>query len=332
MTIDDIVRTLPNGLTSFQGVAPVSGMDFRVVMYHYIRDVETTPYKGIRACSIKDFRRQLDLFVSEWNVISLRDLFACYRTSTRLPERALLLTFDDGYREHYEVALPELSTRKISGCFFVPRAPMRDGKLLDVNKIHLIVSQAPAFDLVMSRLNQLLTRYRAEYGYPGTLELRARLTPRFSLDISEEAFLKALLQYGLPRGARTRIVSELFDEFVGSNEEEIASSFYLTEKQARSLLAAGMSIGGHGNMHEWLGHLPAHEQQAEIDEQSRFLDMLGVSQTERTMAYPYGSFNADTVQLAEKSGIPFAFVDDFSTLNSPIEHRYRLPRVDCRSI
>jgi hypothetical protein len=77
-----------------------------IVMYHYVRDVESTPYPGIKARSLAEFRGQLDHIEREYEVVG------CEAVRGRcLPANAALLTFDDGLVDHLEHVLPELRRR-----------------------------------------------------------------------------------------------------------------------------------------------------------------------------------------------------------------------------
>ena len=56
-----------------------------------------------------------------------------------------------------------------------------------------------------------------------------------------------------------------------------------------------MHIGSHGDLHLWLGTLPGPEQEADIDRSLRLLDAVGMAPRYRTMCYPYGSYDAHTI-------------------------------------
>lgn len=66
-----------------------------------------------------DFRRHLDV-LEQWGarVLPLADALAAQRHGT-LPERAVVLTFDDGYASVVEQAWPELQRRGMPATFFV---------------------------------------------------------------------------------------------------------------------------------------------------------------------------------------------------------------------
>jgi peptidoglycan/xylan/chitin deacetylase (PgdA/CDA1 family) len=55
-----------------------------------------------------------------WDVIDIGELRAALAGSSRLPERAALVTFDDGYRSVHEYALPVLQRHESPALLFVP--------------------------------------------------------------------------------------------------------------------------------------------------------------------------------------------------------------------
>ena len=65
-----------------------------------------------------------------------------------MPEKALVLTFDDGYLDHYSFVLPILKAHQMQGSFFMPGKTFAEDTLLDVNKIHFILASAKESELV----------------------------------------------------------------------------------------------------------------------------------------------------------------------------------------
>ncbi len=52
------------------------------------------------------------------------------------------LTFDDGYKDHFEFVAPILEQQGIDAAFFPVPDSFENGKILDVNKIHYILASA----------------------------------------------------------------------------------------------------------------------------------------------------------------------------------------------
>ena len=66
----------------------------------------------------EQFKRQIDWFQEEFDLVSLAELQR--RVDSGFNDRpTLAITFDDGYAENCEYALPLLIERKIPVCYFV---------------------------------------------------------------------------------------------------------------------------------------------------------------------------------------------------------------------
>ncbi|MFN8597922.1 MAG: polysaccharide deacetylase family protein [Anaerolineae bacterium] len=97
-----------------------------ILMYHYI----STPPKATDKIRVglsvtpENFEAQLDLLTAKgYTTISLFDLYQHLATGQALPDKPIILTFDDGYVDNYENAFPALKARGMSATFFVLTAP-----------------------------------------------------------------------------------------------------------------------------------------------------------------------------------------------------------------
>ncbi|MDZ4757687.1 MAG: polysaccharide deacetylase family protein [Bacteroidota bacterium] len=92
---------------------------FRVLMYHHIK-----PDQNDGLCvSTKIFEQHLAyLRQCNYHIISGGDLFTCLKDKSKLPERSVLITFDDAYQNFVEQALPILNHHKMPAMVFVPTA------------------------------------------------------------------------------------------------------------------------------------------------------------------------------------------------------------------
>src|SRR5687768_741942 len=91
----------------------------RIVFYHYVRDVELTPYPGIRALSTAGFQAQLDWLQARFDVVSGSAFGRAVQTGQGFDRPAALLTFDDGFVDHYTNVFPALVSRGLGGIFFL---------------------------------------------------------------------------------------------------------------------------------------------------------------------------------------------------------------------
>ena len=111
-----------------------------IVMYHYVRDLKRSRYPEIKGLSNDEFSEQISYIQRYYEVISGKQLIDAIVLGKDLPSNPLLLTFDDGYIDHFTEVFPVLDREKISGCFFPPAKCILGNDTLDVNKIHFILA------------------------------------------------------------------------------------------------------------------------------------------------------------------------------------------------
>ncbi len=86
-----------------------------IVVFHR---VGTRSEDGLPGCTTQEFRAYCDFFAEYFRVISLGELLDRLGRGEDV-SRCLVITFDDGYRDNYDVAAIELAHRGLPACFFV---------------------------------------------------------------------------------------------------------------------------------------------------------------------------------------------------------------------
>src|SRR6201997_265804 len=109
------------------GVVNGDGRSLRVLMYHKVNDLP-----GNRmSMPVSLFDEQMDqLRVLGYNVVDLDAVLAHYVSGRPLPEGAVLITFDDGYRDNLVNAAPVLERHGYRAVQFVPIAYVGDSQPL----------------------------------------------------------------------------------------------------------------------------------------------------------------------------------------------------------
>ena len=93
-----------------------------ILMYHYLSvpPPDANIYRMDLSVAPELFAAHLDAIqAAGYSTISLYDLLAHLVQGTPLPDRPVVLTFDDGYRDNFENALPLLQERGMTATFFV---------------------------------------------------------------------------------------------------------------------------------------------------------------------------------------------------------------------
>ena len=300
--------------------------DLTIIMYHYIRPIIGSEFPGIKGLEIEGFKRQLDFLENNYSIVSSDQGIDRIIKNKKLPPKACWLTFDDGYKDHYQYVLPELINRNLSGAFFPPRVAIKENKVLDVNSIHHILSCSDDINKVVADLNDLCLQlgmtneqihaYYKEYG----------VANRF--DNADTIFIKRMLQHVLPEQIRNEITSNLFEKIVGISEAKFSSRLYMSIDEVRKLVSSGMYVGSHGSMHYWLDRISSRNQKVDISSSVEFLEEVGAPTSNWIMCYPYGAYNDTTLSLLKEMGASIGITTDFRKANLEIDDPLTLPRLD----
>jgi peptidoglycan/xylan/chitin deacetylase (PgdA/CDA1 family) len=93
-----------------------------ILMYHYLSvpPADANIYRKDLSVAPDLFAQQLDRLLAEgYTTVSLYELAQALQTGASLPEKPVILTFDDGYRDNYQNAFPALRDRGMKATFFV---------------------------------------------------------------------------------------------------------------------------------------------------------------------------------------------------------------------
>jgi peptidoglycan/xylan/chitin deacetylase (PgdA/CDA1 family) len=97
-----------------------------ILMYHYISELppHADAYRRDLTVTPDKFEAQLQYLVEEgYHAVTLTDVYQFLAVGQPLFEKSVVLSFDDGYRDAYEVAFPLLLDYGFSGTFFVLATP-----------------------------------------------------------------------------------------------------------------------------------------------------------------------------------------------------------------
>jgi len=100
-------------------------------MYHHIADPppDADPIRRDLSVSPQAFEAQLHYLVrAGYQPITLRDLIYHLTLGDPLPEKPIVLTFDDGYQDNYTNAYPLLKKYGFVGTFFIVTEPVDKGR------------------------------------------------------------------------------------------------------------------------------------------------------------------------------------------------------------
>jgi len=269
-------------------------------MYHRIIDPndESRPNPALVSATPEVFERQMRHLAHRYRVVSAPEVLAAVDGGPPLPRRAVLITFDDAYRDFAEVAWPVLRRYGLPATLFVPTAyPDQPGRRFWWDRLaHAIATtERPALDgLPQGALS--LDGEEARAPALRTVQAYMKAAPH----AEAQAFLERLLaSLGEP-------------PFTDSPQ-------VLGWDALRRLSHEGVTLAAHTRTHPALSRLPLSEARAEIrgsmDDLRR--EIGGVLPI---FAYPFGDHDPAVVEVLRQEGVRLAF--------SIIEGHNRVPGTD----
>ncbi|MBI5568755.1 MAG: polysaccharide deacetylase family protein [Desulfomonile tiedjei] len=303
-----------------------------VVMYHYVRDLEKSRYPAIKGLPLVAFREQLGYLESFYRFVTLDHVLAALDGLAELPPNSVILTFDDGYADHYENVFPILREKGIQGWFFPPGKAVMEKRVLDVNKIHFILASGATLEVIIDGLFELLEVHRKFEALPENKLYYDRLALPSRFDSAEVVFVKRMLQRELPRALRETVTNSLFRSFVTNDEHAFAKELYMSTDQLRTMVDQGMYIGSHGYDHIWLNTVPERQLAEELDRSLRFLLLVGARIQRFAFCYPYGAHSDTLLRLLRKNDCALAFTTEVAVADLSRHDPLLLPRLDTNDL
>lgn len=299
------------------------GRRVTIIAYHYVRPLARTRFPDIKGCDLAAFVEQVEGIARTHHMVSIEDLAASLDGSSELPERAALLSFDDGFRDHFDYVLPVLHQRGIHGCFFPPASAVEDHVLLDVHKAHFLLASGADVGAICDDIDAWVV----DHGLGDPAGFAATYRTPSPRDPAEVIYVKRMLQRGLPPAHRSALASALFARYVSADEPAFAEELYCTPAQLRLMSDLGMHVGSHGHGHYWLSTLDAAGQRADLSRSLEFLDRVTAPGSLRTLCYPYGDHDDSARATARDLGFALALADHHGIADLDVDDRWALPRI-----
>ena len=307
--------------------------DLTIIMYHYVRQLEHTRYPAIKGRRTSEFRFQIDYIKKNYNPVTVLDVVNSVRNGDPLPEKAALLTFDDGYIDHYVNVFPILFDAGIQGAFFPPVAPVKRAELLDVNRIHFILAAEQSHERLCCSLDEEVLAYRQEFSLQVPEEYRLEWAKPNRFDFAETVYVKRMLQVALPEKLRNIIARKLFAQYVSTDEASFAAELYCNTDQLKVMQASGMYVGSHGESHYWLNAVDDNTQRREISNSLEFLREIGSPVDDYwVMCYPFGAWNDQLLTTLGEFGCTLGLTTEVGVANIGTHQPLLLPRLDTNDI
>tara|TARA_R110001583_G_scaffold195457_1_gene373807 strand:- start:7616 stop:8605 length:990 start_codon:yes stop_codon:yes gene_type:complete len=250
------------------------------------------------------FLKDMQILARQFNVLSLPEALKRLHDGT-LPPYALTLTFDDGYRDNFTVALPVLKRLGLPATFFVATGFLDGGRMWN------------------DTLLEILRRWPHD-----SIDLADWGVPAISVaSVEEKRKAYRSLQRWLRRiGLKGR---DRFLEMLGARlGESLPTDLMMSSEHVTALSRSGMEIGCHTVSHPILSRVSDEIAHAEIMGAKRRLEAL-TGKPVRYFAYPNGvpgdDYDIRHVRAVAECGFDAAFSTAWGVATTGCD-MYQLPR------
>lgn len=274
-----------------------------ILNYHRVHPVTDPINPG--EIDAERFAWQMELIANNFNVLTVGEASELLMKG-QLPERSLTITFDDGYADNAEIALPILNKYSLKATFFIATGYLDGGRMWNDTVIESV-----------------------------------RSFPSSTLDLSE----KDLGSYSLENwddrhNAYSAIISKIkhlsqekrqyLVDWIASMVPGLGGTAHLMMRsdQVAELHKNGMEIGGHTVTHPILSSIPDEQAKREIAEGRARLEEITGSRV-KVFAYPNGKPGQDYLpkhcDMVRQQGFTAAVSTQWG-VSTPSSDRYQLHR------
>lgn len=244
-----------------------------VVTFHRVASAVTSGFDpAVVDASPAVFARRLAILGRYFTFIDTGDLEA-HRSGAPLPDNPAMISFDDGYRDNLDNALPVLQRHKAKAVFFVATAYVDERRLFWWERINAAIARSPRGQLALAYPEPTTLALDSAAARRATVASLLRLVKeRVGLDLDQ--FLEEL---EAAAGAPMR----------RTEERACADALVMTWDDIRALKAAGMDVQSHTHRHRVLHTLGPGEACADLMRSRRLLEAK-LDSPVRAVAYPAG--------------------------------------------
>ena len=278
-----------------------------VLLYHRVNDLEYDPQQ--LCVSQQNFEQQLTSLKKDHHFLTLDEFCDILTTQKKFPKNSLLVTFDDGYADNYQNALPVLESLGLQAVFYVATATLNTHDLFWWDELDLIFR-----DIEPGLLIDLQNKYK--------LDNSTELYKFYLTSCKNASSLEERSGYINELRAKHTVAPGIAGDYRSLTFDEL-----IQFSASKSTV-----IGAHTVNHLALSCLTEDVQRNEISASVKILSNI-LKRDIKHFSFPYGEkshYNDDTIRICKDLKLKSAAANYYN-YTRPVDDIFSFPRVVVRN-
>jgi peptidoglycan/xylan/chitin deacetylase (PgdA/CDA1 family) len=252
-----------------------------IVNFHGVRS-GNPPLINNRHLPLKTFDKMLWYLCRNFDIVPLSQIFDMHREKKRPSRQSIALTFDDGYLNNFEVALPVLRKYDAPATFYIITGALERKDFVSWPDIVDILKRYHKKDILLNNIR---------FSYPEFIDAET------GTDLM--AYLK---KQGIKAAKIANQILEGYDylDLAGRDIPELIrtiSADTISKYKSEKLI----EYGSHTHTHPCMEYVEEHEAAKELSLSKKTLEKL-VGKPVTSVAFPDGSYSQETLRICLDHG------------------------------
>jgi len=275
-----------------------------ILMYH--RVAPRIDNWALEPLDPKSFRKQIEYFCHNYEILPLDRLVQYIQLGRSLPEKAIVITFDDGYKDNFRYAFPILKKYHVPATIFLTTGHIGTDKLFWWDKVSYIIQHSCAKELNLDEVGRHLLGSEID-------KLRAR-----------SAVMEKMKK--LPPERKEQMIDKLISISGVDVPSGLGEGLILSWNEIRKMNNNGIDFGAHTVNHQSLANFPSERAKWEIIQSKKDIEEE-LGEEVSAFSYPNGDLSLELIELIKKCGFTCA-VSILPKLITTTDCLYKLGRIE----
>ena len=198
--------------------------NFKIITYHYVRNISRT-YPYLNILSKNKFKKQIKYLISKKKILSPDEIHYRIKNNIKFKSNEFWLTFDDGYKDHYNFVIPILDKYNIKASFYPANIDNKITRVMNVNKVQFILSRFKNKKKLFNEITNIYLEKNNLISFNKLIPKKMNAFNKYDNLITKK--IKYLLSVGFPNDIKNKIINSLFKKYITNDEKDFAENLYL---------------------------------------------------------------------------------------------------------